>query len=117
MDYCKYDLTPVVEDAAERFEQTREDSNGVNIRQYLQVFSWPQLWGSTSCGFGGISGAAMTTAQTIVVKCMGVNTVLVYHNNKFAYSVDKPNKEFHGCFNKKQLPGAALAEQVEALSN
>ena len=117
MDYCKYDLTPVVEDAAERFEQIREDSNGVNIRQYLQVFSWPQLWGSTGCGFGGISGAAMTTAQTIVVKCMGLKTIFVYHNNKFAYSVDEPNKEFEKCFSKRQLPGAVSERQVEVLSD
>jgi hypothetical protein len=55
-------------------------------KKNLIFMSWPQLWDSTSCGFGGVGGRAKTLAQTVIVieNKLGV---LVYHNGKYAYTV------------------------------
>ena len=31
---------------------------------------FPQTWGSTALGHGGVGGAAMTTAYTVVLECI-----------------------------------------------
>jgi len=33
----------------------------------VEVFMFPQTWGSTALGYGGVGGAAMTSAYTVVV--------------------------------------------------
>jgi hypothetical protein len=42
----------------------------------VEVYLFPQTWGSTALGYGGIGGSAMTTAYTVVV--MNCNDVCVY---------------------------------------
>ena len=59
--------------------------------QVLAMF--PQLWGSTALGFGGIGGAAMTTAYTIVITSSH-GDALVYFGGTFAYRVARPNALF-----------------------
>lgn len=49
----------------------------------LTVYSFPQTWGSTALGFGGIGGSAMTTAQTVVV--MNGRDACVYFGGRLAY--------------------------------
>lgn len=73
----------------------------------LDIHSWPQLWSSTSCGFGGISGAAMTTAQTTVVFTAGGRDVLVYHAGRFAYHVKRVSDHFMQDMQRHCLLGAA----------
>jgi hypothetical protein len=51
----------------------------------LRVF--PQLWGKTSLGFGGLGGAAMRWAYTTVIRGPG-GVLVVYWNSKPAYVVD-----------------------------
>lgn len=71
----------------------------------LEVFSWPQTWGNTSTGFGGMAGQMMTTAQTVVtIGPMG--DACVYHNG-FAYKVEIPSDKFFECVNAQRLPGKA----------
>ena len=48
---------------------------------------FPQLWGSTALGFGGLSGAAGTRAYTVVVKGPEGHFV-VYWDNRMAYVID-----------------------------
>lgn len=50
----------------------------------LEVYAmFTQTWGSTALGFGGMGGAAMTTAYTIILHCHHV--FYVYWNGQFAY--------------------------------
>lgn len=57
------------------------------------VYCFPQTWGSTALGFGGIGGAAMTTAYTVVV--IGPQQdACVYFNGRLAYHVKVPNDTF-----------------------
>lgn len=62
-------------------------------RDLCSVVSFPQAWGSTALGFGGIGGQAMTSALTVVVT-MG-NTACVYFGGGLAYTIEKPNRKFH----------------------
>lgn len=48
---------------------------------------FPQLWGSTALGFGGMGGAAMTPAYTVVVTGPG-NQLAVYWAGRHAYTID-----------------------------
>lgn len=48
-----------------------------------QIEMWQQTWGSTALGFGGFGGAAMTTANVIVVTHNGESCV--YFGSRFAY--------------------------------
>lgn len=51
------------------------------------VAMFPQTWGSTALGFGGIGGAAMTPAYTVVVRGPAGQEAVYWHG-KFAYVVD-----------------------------
>lgn len=63
-----------------------------------EVFAmFSQTWGSTALGFGGMGGAAMTPAYTVVVKGPEGQFV-TYWAGRFAYLVD---------------PAVATPEQVE----
>jgi len=43
----------------------------------IEVTMFPQTWGSTATGYGGMGGAAMTSAYTIIV-CYKMTTYCVY---------------------------------------
>ena len=48
-------------------------------------YAFPQVWGSTALGFGGIGGQALTTAQTYVILAQG--SIYVYFGSRFAYEI------------------------------
>ena len=48
---------------------------------------FPQTWGSTALGHGGMGGAAMTTAYTIVLECYYTQEFLVYFGGTYCYTV------------------------------
>jgi len=53
---------------------------------------FPQTWGSTALGHGGMGGAAMTTAYTIVLECYATQEFLVYFGGVFCYKVNRRSK-------------------------
>ena len=56
------------------------------------VVVFTQMWGSTALGFGGIGGAAMTTAPTIVFR-LG-DHYAVYFGGRHAYTLSNPGPKF-----------------------
>lgn len=62
-----------------------------SIRGYVVRAFFPQLWGSTALGFGGIGGASMTTAYTIVIEGPE-GSQAVYWHGLHAYNID-PEKQ------------------------
>ena len=65
----------------------------------IEVYMFPQLWGSTALGYGGIGGSSMTTAYTIVVMC--TDDVCVYFGgSRLAYRLNLRNLSTEGldCF-------------------
>lgn len=59
----------------------------------VKVYSFPQTWGSTSLGFGGIGCAAMTDAQTTVVLSQ-YKVAVVYFGIDKAYVINNVNQKF-----------------------
>lgn len=53
------------------------------IEYEMQAFN--QTWGSTALGFGGVGGAAMTTARTYVIFPASADVAYVYFADRFAY--------------------------------
>lgn len=58
----------------------------------VKIDHFPQIWGSTSLGFGGMGGAAMTTAYTTVIICK--ENAAVFFGGRHCYSVDGINDAF-----------------------
>lgn len=76
--------------------KNNEQGNTYFRRPYtsdISVYHFPQTWGSTALGFGGIGGQAFTTAYTTVV--IGVDDVAaVFFDGKHAYTIQGFNEEF-----------------------
>ena len=54
----------------------------------IEVTMFPQTWGSTATGYGGMGGAAMTSAYTIIV-CYKMTTYCVYFGcGRLAYKLN-----------------------------
>jgi hypothetical protein len=70
----------------------RAPDNGL-IAEDLSVYAFPQMWGSTALGHGGIGGRVMTTAQTWVVFSPD-KEALVYFGDRLAYGVPFPSDVF-----------------------
>lgn len=66
-------------------------------------YAFPQTWGSTSLGFDGIGGQAITRAQTVVVLSEN-GAAVVYFGGRFAYSVDYSRERFWDALWKRTLP-------------
>ena len=68
----------------------------------LHVIS--QMWGSTSCGWGGMGGAAMTSSYTTVLENPNFGIISVYYSGRLAYiaKMDDKLKEYP---DYKHLPG------------
>jgi len=60
-----------------------------NDKHYIHDFEvtmFAQTWGSTALGFGGIGGAAMTPAYTVILS--RGNNYNVYFGGRHAYSIN-----------------------------
>lgn len=59
----------------------------------IEIKMFPQTWGSTALGFGGIGGQAITSAYTVVV--FGpMGDAVVYFAGRKAYHVARLNDKF-----------------------
>ena len=81
-----------------------------NIINESTIMQWVQMWGSTACGFGGIGGAAMTNADTIIVEFSEYKVACVYHSGRFAYSC-MTDDSYRAYVNFRSFPGKADAEE------
>lgn len=54
----------------------------------LEVIMFAQGWGSTALGYGGIGGAAMTSAYTVIVICGNEYCVYFGSGGRLAYKID-----------------------------
>ena len=59
----------------------------------IQIYNiFPQTWGSTALGHGGMGGASVTTAYTIVLECYSTGEFLVYFGGQMCYKVSRQSK-------------------------
>ena len=60
-----------------------------------EVFCFPQTWGSTSLGYGGFGGSAMSNAHTIIIHAIHDNVYRMYFGCiRLAYEIKDPNQLF-----------------------
>ena len=60
----------------------------------VEMYMFPQMWGSTALGFGGIGGQAMTSAYTTVAADVGYGYYGVFFGERLAYIVTDPSDDF-----------------------
>lgn len=54
----------------------------------FELYIFPQIWGSTALGFGGIGGDKITTATTyVLIPMVDGEDCIVYFAGRFAYKV------------------------------
>lgn len=51
----------------------------------INLYVVKQMWGSTSGGWGGIGGAAMTESYTVIIENHWTGAVFVYYGGSLAY--------------------------------
>lgn len=78
-----------------------------HILAQSEIYSWPQMWSNTACGFGGIAGQAFTKAQTTIIIPWRYKFVMVFHADRFAYLITYPNTKFLDDMKNFKLMGAA----------
>ena len=81
----------------EIYRKTKEDvrvpaRRRPTTRDFGVYSMFTQTWGSTALGHGGMGGAAVTTAYTIVLECYHTQEFLVYFGSQMCYKVDRRSK-------------------------
>lgn len=81
----------------EEYHKTKKDirvpaTRRPTTRDFGVYAMFAQTWGSTALGHGGMGGAAMTTAYTIVLECYATQEFLVYFGGQHCYSVSRRSK-------------------------
>ena len=70
-------------------------SRGVDYKYTdLSLRVFPQVWGSTALGFGGVGGQAMTAAYTTVVEDTYEWFYSVFFGERLAYLIQNPSDVF-----------------------
>jgi predicted phage tail protein len=82
---------PDIEYQDRTWMERRDGSPGVTktrrpVMADVEVRMFPETWGSTALGFGGIGGSAMTAAYTVIVICEP--HAAVYWAGGFAYMIE-----------------------------
>lgn len=77
----------------------------------IDVHMFPQTWGSTALGFGGIGGAAMTTGDVVVV--FSGTSASVYFAGQHAYSLKRFNSQFLDDVRAQNLSDAGRHSKYE----
>ncbi len=95
----------VLPDIEHEFRQ--EKQKGRPTISDIEVIHFPQTWCSTALGFGGMGGAAMTTAYTTVILCR--KNAAVFFAGRHCYSVDDYGDEFKSDLNKRNMKSLQAA--------
>lgn len=72
---------------------------------------YTQTWSSTSLGFGGVGGQAITDSYTVVIESLRILGFCVYFGGRFAYRIDKPNSQFWTDIQMQSLSGVDDAKK------
>lgn len=85
----------------------------------VDLIAFPQTWASTALGHGGLGGAAITTAQTVVVLHRERSVAAVYFGGRLAYvaattSVFMEDLRRHQLVEKAAAAGRYASEAKQA---
>ncbi len=83
LTHMAMELLQINEDFSFRLENPQD----IRISDF-ELYDFTQVWGDTTCGFGGVGGQMMTVARTYVLVPISCNEkCLVYFGGRFAYAV------------------------------
>ena len=92
----------------ERFyNEIKDDEYFRKYHPEITMYMFPQTWGNTSLGFGGIGGQAITTAYTTVVCEEYKGYYGVFFGNRLAYIIKNPNDKFFNDLYKMKMSDVA----------
>jgi hypothetical protein len=84
----------------------------------LTVYSmFPQSWGSTALGFGGIGGQAITSAYVCIIESNLVGGYAVYFGGRLAYVINRPNEKFIEDIERHRMVDANLGKSTYERTN
>ena len=72
-----------------KFEGKYWESPVLKHWEEIDIHITQQMWGSTSCGWGGMGGAAMTSTYNYVIHQKYTDLLYVYWHGKLAYIVKR----------------------------
>jgi hypothetical protein len=95
--HAQYEGFSDIEYETRDWEEYRKTQKDIRIparrrpttRDFGVYAMFPQTWGSTALGHGGMGGAAVTTAYTIVLECYATHEFLVYFGGQWCYTVSR----------------------------
>jgi hypothetical protein len=61
------------------------DDQSFSYWKDINIYIVKQSWGSTSCGWGGMGGAAMSSSYTTIIQNRFTGAIFVYYDGKLAY--------------------------------
>lgn len=82
----------------------------------VMVYHFPQTWGSTALGFGGIGGQAFTSAMTTVIISQN-DTAAVFFNGKHAYTIKDFNETFEQDVHRCTMKECRFSSEYETKPN
>jgi hypothetical protein len=116
MAHAVYEGFPEYEYESRDFSNPDRDARVVKKTRHTEYnltvkAMFPQVWSSTALGFGGIGGAAITTAYTTVVESDIDASCCVYFGGQFAYRIERPNEQFFEDLMKQQMTKVSGAKK------
>jgi len=91
-DFEKIRAAKTAEEKAQALHATTPATRRPTTRDFGVYAMFTQTWGSTALGHGGMGGAAVTTAYTVVLECRATEEFLVYFGGKMCYKIDRRSK-------------------------
>jgi hypothetical protein len=94
MDYDAVRNARTAEEKRASMSATVKALRRPTTRDFGVYAMFPQTWGSTALGHGGMGGAAVTTAYTVVLECYHTQEFLVYFGGQMCYKVNRDSANF-----------------------
>jgi len=93
-----------------RIDKTRRPD-----KQDIEVIMFPQVWGSTALGYGGMGGAAITPAYTVIVQTHTHACVYFGSSGTLAYMINFTTQSAEGGEKFRQdMQGYTMAAKNQA---
>jgi len=93
MDYDAVRNARTAEEKRASMSATVKALRRPTTRDFGVYAMFPQTWGSTALGHGGMGGAAITAAYTVVLECYHTQEFLVYFGGQYCYTVSRRSKK------------------------
>jgi hypothetical protein len=94
-DFEKIRAAKTAEEKAKALHDSKPATRRPTTRDFGVYAMFPQTWGSTALGHGGMGGASMTKAYTVVLECYHTGEFLVYFGGQYCYTVSLRSKNIN----------------------